>query len=97
VGRKDEPMTLDFTVLGDAAPQGSMRAIMPRGASRPIMTSDNSHTQPWRQQVGMVALMEKNRQGFELVKRPGAVSVRLAFFFRATAKTSDAQNHEARR
>lgn len=74
-------MRLDFTVFGIGVPQGSMRAYMPKGAKRPILTSDNSETMPWRQQVTMTALVERQRQHFDLVKRPFGVRVRLAFFF----------------
>ena len=38
-------------MLGRAAPQGSMRGYVVKGKAR--VTSDNSKTMPYRQQVGM--------------------------------------------
>lgn len=74
-------MRLDFTVFGIGVPQGSMRAFMPKRGKFPVVKCDNSETMPWRQQVTMTALVERQRQHFDLVKRPDGVRVRLAFFF----------------
>lgn len=48
-------MTLSFTVLGVAAPQGSMRAFVGKKTGRAYMTSDNKKTMPWRQDVAACA------------------------------------------
>lgn len=40
---------IQFRVYGDAQPQGSMRAFMPKGARFPVMTSANSKLRSWRQ------------------------------------------------
>lgn len=73
--------TLDFTVFGIAAPQGSMRAFMRKGGKFPVVTTDNAKMKPWRQEVTMTALAERERQDFELAPRPNAIRVQLAFFF----------------
>jgi crossover junction endodeoxyribonuclease RusA len=44
-------MTLRFTVYGEAQPQGSAKAFIPKGWSRPIITSDNPKNKGWRQLV----------------------------------------------
>ena len=55
-------MILSFTVHGIPAPQGSTRAFIPKGWSRPIITAANKKTKPWRQEVAGAALtaMEKD-------------------------------------
>lgn len=42
---------LKFTVYGEAQPQGSARAFVPKGWARPIITSDNPSLKGWRQLV----------------------------------------------
>lgn len=42
---------LQFTVFGEAQPQGSSRAFVPKGHTRPIITSDNPDLKSWRQLV----------------------------------------------
>lgn len=46
---------LAFTVYGEAQPQGSAKAFVPRGWSRPIVTSDNPSLKQWRQVVAEAA------------------------------------------
>jgi Holliday junction resolvase RusA-like endonuclease len=48
-------MTLHFRVYGDAQPQGSAKAFIPKGWSRPIITSDNPKNKGWRQLVAEAA------------------------------------------
>ena len=61
-------MTLAFTVWGEAQPQGSAKAFVPKGWSRPIVTSDNPDLKSWRQLVAEAAnraiadLPEKDRE-----------------------------------
>src|SRR5512139_3205687 len=40
-----------FLVFGEAQPQGSARAFVPNGHSRPIITSDNPQLKSWRMLV----------------------------------------------
>ena len=58
-------MKLLFTVYGVPIPQGSMKAFTPKGWTRPILTSDNKKTKPWRQEVAGAALEAMQRYGFE--------------------------------
>lgn len=44
-----------FKVFGEAQPQGSSRAFVPKGHSRPIITSDNPELKSWRQLVAECA------------------------------------------
>lgn len=44
-------MMLRFTVYGEAQPQGSAKAFIPKGWSRPVITSDNRSLRSWRQLV----------------------------------------------
>lgn len=48
--------SLTFTVMGDPQPQGSMRAFIPKGWSRAVLTSSNKKMKPWRQEVAGTAL-----------------------------------------
>lgn len=47
--------TISFVVFGEAQPQGSARAFVPRGWKRPIITSDNPALKSWRQLVAEAA------------------------------------------
>lgn len=62
-------MTLTVVVWGTPQPQGSMRAFLPKGRARPIVTSDNPKNKPWRDQVALVALAGRPR-GFVLWTGP---------------------------
>jgi crossover junction endodeoxyribonuclease RusA len=48
-------VTLAFTVYGVAEPQGSARAFVPKGWSRPVITSDNPSLKAWRDAVAEAA------------------------------------------
>lgn len=54
--------TLTFQVYGEPIPQGSTRAFIPKGWTRPIITAANKKTKPWRQEIAGAALaaMEKD-------------------------------------
>jgi crossover junction endodeoxyribonuclease RusA len=47
--------SVTFTVVGIAQPQGSTKAFVPRGWSRPVVTSDNPQNKGWRQCVAVQA------------------------------------------
>ncbi len=57
------PMHLVFHVPGEAVPQGSAKAFMPKGWTRPIITGDNKKTKPWRAMVAASALDAADQQG----------------------------------
>jgi Holliday junction resolvase RusA-like endonuclease len=46
---------LHFIVYGEAQPQGSAKAFIPKGWARPIITSDNPALKGWRQLVAEAA------------------------------------------
>lgn len=46
---------LAFSVFGEAQPQGSAKAFVPKGWRRPIITSDNADLKSWRQLVAEAA------------------------------------------
>lgn len=71
--------SLTFTVYGNPIPQGSSRAFIPKGWSRPVITAANAKTKPWRQEIAGVALAEIERTGFQMIRGP--VCVEAHFFF----------------
>ncbi len=46
---------IKFYAPGKAQPQGSIRAFIPRGWKRPILTSDNPNLKAWRNTVAAIA------------------------------------------
>jgi Holliday junction resolvase RusA-like endonuclease len=46
---------ITFTVLGVPQSQGSIRAFMPKGCRRPILTSTNPKLKQWRRSVAVIA------------------------------------------
>lgn len=73
--------TISFIVYGEPIPQGSMRAFLPKGWKRPIVTADNKRTKPWRQDVKAAALEAVEKAGVPLMGRAVAVSVACHFYF----------------
>lgn len=67
-----------FTVYGRPQPQGSTRAFLPKGSHRPIITSDNKHLRPFRQQVSQTAVIELRGQ---IMAKETPVIVRVTFYF----------------
>lgn len=51
-----------FWVPGIPAPQGSMRAFMPRGSRLPVVTGDNPKTKPWRASVAYCAMQARGKR-----------------------------------
>ena len=73
---------IKFTVYGVPQPQGSTRAFIPKGWSRPIITSANAKLKPWRQEVSGAALAALERLAAGLIepwKDPIAVSIDFYF------------------
>lgn len=72
-------MTLSFTVIGVAQPKGSARAFIPRGWTRPIVTSDNDKNKGWQQLVAEAAHRAIDAAvDFHLLTGP--VHLRVAFY-----------------
>jgi len=72
---------LEFSVHGVPIPQGSTRAFIPKGWTRPIITAANSKTKPWRQEIAGVVLTEMERRGFARLGREIPVKVSAGFTF----------------
>ena len=66
-----------FEVLGEPIPQGSTKAFVPKGWSRPIITHDNARTKPWRQAIVEAAIAQ---QGPDHVPLDCAVELYVTFF-----------------
>ena len=66
-------MIVSFTVSGAAKPKGSMRAFVPKGWTRPVLTSSSTSVKAWEQTIRAVA------QGYAESYTTGAVRVRLCF------------------
>ena len=74
-------MFVKFTVFGLPQPQGSIKAYMPKGADRPVLTSDNKNLKPWRQEVAWMAKEAMRKAGYSAWTRPTAIRVRVSFYF----------------
>ena len=61
-------------VVGKAEPKGSTKAFMPKGASFPIVTSDNPKLKDWQTQVRLIV-----SQLPALVCEPGPVKLLVQF------------------
>jgi Holliday junction resolvase RusA-like endonuclease len=78
-GSKEAGVELNFTVYGIPQPQGSTRAFIPRGWSRPVITTDNVRLKPWRQELAGAAIAAM--EGKQMAARGVPVSITLAFYF----------------
>jgi Holliday junction resolvase RusA-like endonuclease len=77
-------MKLHFTVLGHPEPQGSVRAFMPKGWNRPVLTSDNKDLKAWRGVVAIAAQKACKADGRRFpVDAAAAVQIDLHFCFKA--------------
>lgn len=65
-----------FEVVGTPIPQGSMQAFNRRGGGRPIVTSDNKRTRPWKDAVTWAASEARSTFWGEYA---GAVGVEMVF------------------
>ena len=83
------PMHLAFTVPGEAVPQGSMRAFMPKGWTRPILTNDNPRTKPWRAMVAAAAIDAQYSQGTWPHLSDRAIRIDIACYFVRPASVSE--------
>jgi Holliday junction resolvase RusA-like endonuclease len=71
---------ITFTVYGKVQSQGSTKAFIPKGWSRPIITSTNKKLKPWRQQISASAIEAVAANGGEIMCRPNAVRVAACFY-----------------
>jgi crossover junction endodeoxyribonuclease RusA len=73
----DHGQILSITVYGKSEPQGSTKAFMPKGWTRPVITTDNAALKPWRQQISWTAAGQLAGQK----PTSQAVSVAMRFYF----------------
>jgi len=79
-----------FTVLGHAQPKGSARGFVPKGWTRPIITSDNPRTKEWEQRIAT----EAQHVGGDLLFTGPVLLV--ASFYLPRPKTGKAKHHMTR-
>jgi crossover junction endodeoxyribonuclease RusA len=68
---------IKIVIFGVPVPQGSTRAFIPKGWNRPIITSDNPKTKPWRQEIAGAAAEAMGRS----LPAECAIGVRCEFYF----------------
>lgn len=56
--------SISLTAFCTPEPQGSMKAFIPKGWTRAIVTSDNKDLKSYRQEVSKAALAERRKVGF---------------------------------
>jgi len=56
--------SISFTAYVTPEPQGSMKAFIPKGWNRAIITSDNKDLKSYRQEVSKAALEQRAKIGF---------------------------------
>lgn len=74
-----EPIQIKFTVLGVAQPQGSASAFIPKGWSRPVVTSANPKLKVWRKVASLSAAVAM--RGTEPAGRKVPIRVEAIFYF----------------
>lgn len=74
------PEFLRFTVYGKAQPQGSIRAFLPKGTDRPVLTSDNKKLKSWRQEFALAALAAMNEGGQRMLPKMTPVELLVTFY-----------------
>lgn len=80
----------EFRVSGNPEPQGSMRAFIPKGWGRAVLTSSNKKLKSWRQDVSLIASESMAIYGIRGSKpwaRPYPVSVDVIFCFQKPKST----------
>ncbi|SRR6266851_1352348 len=70
---------IQFTVYGHAEPQGSTRAFIPKGWTRPIITTASKKMKPWRQQITGTAIDVPGMKKW--TRAEGGVNLTLVFVF----------------
>ena len=80
---------VEFTVHGRPVPQGSSRAFVPKGWTRPVITSANKSLKPWRKEISETAAFEMN--GREMFSKGVPVRATLTFYFRKPSGVKKAQ------
>ena len=81
-----------FEVLGEPIPQGSLKAFTPKGWKRPILTSDNKRTKPWKQEVKQMAMEAMAQMVPRVIRfeKPKAIGIECRFYFQRPKSTKKA-------
>ena len=78
---------LIFNVYGEPIPQGSTRAFIPKGWTRPIITADNKKTKPWRQEIAGAALQAMEHDLLDCAGKDVPFRVAITFRFQKPKST----------
>ena len=75
--------SISFTAFCTPEPQGSMKAFIPKGWNRAIITSDNKDLKSYRQEVSKAALEQRAKVGFNdvIFTKHSPVSATFNFYF----------------
>lgn len=84
---------ISFTVYGKPIPQGSMKAFIPKGWKRPVLTSDNAKLKSYRQEVTLAGMKHARENRIEIIKRPHGVSLCATLFFERPKSRKKAVEH----
>ena len=87
-------LNITFTVYGTPIPQGSMKAFTPKGWNRPILTSDNKRTKPWRQEIAGTVREVMDRLKLEYIPKNAGVRVECCFYFLKPKSTKKSVTHK---
>jgi Holliday junction resolvase RusA-like endonuclease len=74
-------MDLSVVVYGIPQPQGSTRAFIPRGWTRPVITTDNTKLKPWRQELAQTVVIAMRDRGAQMAARGVPIAIALTFVF----------------
>ena len=86
--------SISFTTFIEPQPQGSMKAFIPKGWNRAIITSDNKDLKSYRQEVSKAALAQRQELNFYevmFVKHVPVVAV-FKFYFAKPESVSKKRN-----
>lgn len=73
-------MIVDFEAHGKPEPQGSAKAFIPKGWTRPVVTGDNPKVKAWRKVVAQAAQVRIAELGWHLQSLPtGPVAIAVRF------------------
>ena len=87
-------MELEFTIFGIPQPQGSTRAFIPRGWTRPVITTDNTKLKPWRQELAHTAMVAMRECGAKMAVRGVPISITLTFYFEKPKSEKKSAQHK---
>lgn len=88
-------MMIEFTIYGKPEPQGSSRAFLPKGHTRPVITSDNKSIRTYRREVTTTAI--EAMKDHELIARPLSVSMDVEFYLKRPASLPKKYNFHSKK